>query len=179
MMPRFIIVLKNSKLRTYTVISWLIIALNFFAFAYVGLRRAEDMKNLPFFAAAILAGTFIFQLFTRREETMNDSLSLGFCVAIIAWIVMQYYWAAGLMILLFLFQDITRRKLAVLFFEDRIVYPSFPKRTITWDELNNVIIKDTILTIDLKNNRVYQNEVISPVSDIEFNEYCDAHLQSR
>jgi hypothetical protein len=179
MMPRFIIVLKNAKIRTYTIISWLIIALNFVAFVYVGMRRSEDLKNLPFFAAAILTGTFVFNLFSKREETINDALSLGFCVAIIAWIVLQYYWGAGMMVLLFLFQDITRRKLAVLFFDDRIIYPSFPKRTITWSELNNVIIKDTILTIDMKNNRVYQNEVISPVSDLEFNEYCDAHLQSR
>ncbi|MEI9911082.1 MAG: hypothetical protein WDO71_16240 [Bacteroidota bacterium] len=37
--PKFVLVLKNERLKTYTVISWLIIALNFFAFIYVGLTK--------------------------------------------------------------------------------------------------------------------------------------------
>jgi hypothetical protein len=92
--------------------------------------------------------------------------------------VLQFYWAAVIIFFLFLFQDISRRKLTVLVFDDRIVYPSFPKRTIEWKEMKNVVLKDGWLTIDLKNNKIFQNEILSPTSEIEFNEFCDAQLQA-
>ena len=176
-MLRFSILLKNEKLRTYTVISWLIIALNFFAFIYMGVSGRARIANLPYFTAGLLLIIFLSRFISHREAFENDSISLCFSIAIISWIVLQFYWPAAIIILLFLFQDITRRRLAVLFYDDRIVYPSFPKRTIEWKELNNVVLKDSILTIDLKNNKVYQNEIISPASEIDFNEFCDTQLQ--
>jgi hypothetical protein len=177
-MPMFTIVLKNEKLKTYTVISWLIIALNFIAFLYVGVSGLSNITNLPFFSAGLLLVIFVFRFLSKREEFANDSLSLCFSLTIISWIVLQFYWAAVIILLLFLFQDISRRKLAVLVFDDRIIYPSFPKRTIEWKELNNVVLKDGILTIDFKNNKVFQNEINSPASEIDFNEFCDAKLRA-
>src|SRR5258706_8324228 len=177
-MPRYVITLKNEKLRTYTVISWLIIALNFVSFLYIGISGSSRITNLPYFAAGLLLIIFVFRFVSQREDFENDSISLCYSLVIIAWIVLQYYWAAVIIIFLFLFQDISRRKLLVLIFEDRIVYPSFPKRTILWQDLNNVVLKDGILTIDLKNNKVFQNEILSPASEIDFNEFCTAQLQA-
>jgi len=177
-MLRFSILLKNERLRTYTIISWLIIALNFVAFMYVGYSGRSRIANLPYFAAGLLLVIFFFRFISQREAFENDSISLCFSIVIICWIVLQYYWAAGVIILLFLFQDISRRQLNVLFYDDRIIYPSFPRRTIEWKELNNVVLKDAVLTIDLKNNKVYQNEIISPASELDFNEFCDTQLQA-
>ena len=177
-MPRFTIMLKNDKLKTYTVISWLIIALNFISFVYIGVSGISKIANLPYYAAGILLLIFFARFLSKREEFENDSISLCFMVAIIAWIVLQFYWVVVIIFFLFLFQDISRRKLTVLVYDDRIIYPSFPKRTIVWEELNNVILKDAILTIDLKNNKVFQNEIISPTSEIDFNEFCNTHLQA-
>lgn len=177
-MLRFSILLKNERLRTYTIISWLIIALNFVAFFYVGFSGRSRIANLPYFTAGLLLVIFVFRFISQREAFENDSISLCFSIVIICWIVLQFYWAAGIVILLFLLQDISRRQLNVLFYDDRIIYPSFPKRTIEWKELNNVVLKDAVLTIDLKNNKVYQNEIISPASELDFNEFCEAQLQT-
>ncbi len=177
-MPKFTIELKNEKLRQYIIISWLIITLNFVAFIYVGRTGLSRIPTLPYFSAALLLVIFLFRFISKRETFENDRISLSFSIVIISWIVLQYYWAAGVIFFLFLFQDISRRKLIVLFFDDRIVYPSFPKRTIMWEELNNVMIKDGWLTIDLKNNKVFQNEITSPASEIDFNEYCSTKLMS-
>ena len=177
-MPRYVITLRNEKLRTYTLISWLIIALNFVSFLYLGILGSSSATNLPYFAAGLLLIIFIFRFVSKREDFESDSISLCYSLVIIAWIVLQYYWAAVIIIFLFLFQDISRRKLVVLFFDDRIVYPSFPKRAIQWQDLNNVILRDGILTIDLKNDKVLQNEILSPTSEIDFNEFCTAQLES-
>jgi hypothetical protein len=177
-MPRFTLMLKNEKQKTYTVISWLIIALNFISFLYLGLSGRSPITNLPYFSAGLLLMIYFGRFLSRREDFQSDSISLCFSIAIISWIVLQFYWAAAIIFFLFLFQDISRRKLSVLVFEDRIIYPSFPKRTIEWEELNNVILRDGILTIDLKNNKIFQNEITSPTSEIDFNEFCNTQLQA-
>ena len=176
-MPKFEIVLKNEKAKTYTVISWLIIALNFISFLYMGISGSAEEINHPFFAAGILLCIFLFQLIVKRkDESEINKFSLSFSEIIIAWIIMQFYWIAALNFFLFIFQDISRRRLIVLFFDDRIIYPSFPKRTIQWQELNQVILKDGILTIDMKNDKVFQNEIISDINEAELNEFCSSHI---
>jgi len=176
-MPKFEIVLKNEKIKTYTIISWLIIALNFISFLYLGISGSVEKVNHPFFAAALLFCIFLFQLLVKKkDESEINKLSLSFSVIVIAWIIMQFYWVAALNFFLFIFQDITRRRLIVLFFDDRIIYPSFPKRTILWQELNQVILKDGVLTIDLKNDKIFQNEIISDINEAELNTFCISHI---
>jgi hypothetical protein len=52
----------------------------------------------------------------------------------------------------------------IAFDEEEIVFNSFPKKKHQWNELNNAILKDGILTLDFKNNRIFQKEVNATVS---------------
>ena len=63
-------------------------------------------------------------------------------------------------------------------FSDQIIYPSFPKRIIHWKELSNVILKDGLLTIDFKNNKIIQQSIMyaDRVNEKEFNEFCKKQL---
>jgi hypothetical protein len=177
-MPKFIIALKNKKQKTYITISWLIIALNFISLLYLGITRAASPADIPFYAAGLLLIIFLFSLFSKSEAIESDCISLCFSIAIIAWIVLRFYWAGILIFVLFLFQDISRRKLIVLVYEDRIIYPSFPKKTFEWKDMNNAILKDGLLTIDLKNDKIFQDEIASATSEMEFNEFCEAQLNA-
>jgi hypothetical protein len=52
---------------------------------------------------------------------------------------------------------------------------------ITWQELNNVVLKDGLLTVDLKNNRIIQTEILNSQGDpseAEFNEFCRQRMVS-
>jgi hypothetical protein len=176
--PHFVIALKNDKLKTYTTISWLIIVLNLAAFIYMGVTKKGAIDNLPYFSAGLLICIFFIRWVVKRETIESEMISLSYSVAIITLIVLQLYWFAVIMLLLFMIQEISRRKLLVLVFEDSISYPSFPKRVIEWKDLNNVILKDGLLTIDLKSDRVLQNETDSVVYEPEFNEFCQSRIQS-
>jgi len=178
-MKKYVLVLKNEKAKTYTTISWLILALNFIAFLYIGISGSAKNIYYPFIAAGLLILIFTLHLINKRNnKSANNIFSLLFTAIIIAWIIMPFYWAAAINFFLFIIQDITTRSLVVLFFEDRIMYPSFPKRTILWQQLNNIILKDGVLTIDCKNNRVFQNEIVSDVNEAGFNEFCNQQLKS-
>ena len=176
--PNFVIPLKNEKLGTYTTISWFIIVLNMVALIYMGITKKGSIDNLPYFSAGLLICIFVGRWIIKRETIESEMITLSFSVAILTWLIIQLYWIAALILLLFIFQEISRRKLFVLVFEDCISYPSFPKRIIEWKELNNVVLKDGLLTIDLKNNRVFQNEAMSMIYEPEFNEFCQSHIQS-
>jgi hypothetical protein len=70
------------------------------------------------------------------------------------------------------------RKFEVQVERENIIYPSFPKRTILWNELQNIILKDGILTIDFRNNKVIQQELEEDdmVNEKDFNEFCRQQL---
>lgn len=174
MMQRFTLILKNDKARTYTIISWLIIALNCLSFLYLGI--VESLRY-PFVAAVLLLCVFLYKAIRKTKNGEDVLVSISFSLIVVSWIILQFYWAAAINLVLFIFQDITRRQLLVLFFDDRIIYPSFPRRTIQWQELNNVIVKDELLTIDLKNDKMFQNEILPFDNENELNQFCAEHIQ--
>jgi hypothetical protein len=61
------------------------------------------------------------------------------------------------------------------FNNEGITFNSFPKRFIAWDKINNVVLKDDLLTIDYKTNKLFQRE-IDPGTEAsvekEFNSFC-------
>ncbi len=63
--------------------------------------------------------------------------------------------------------------------EEGIIFNSFPKKFHAWNELSNIIIKEGIITVDYKNNKLFQKEIESKVSydlETEFNEFCEVKL---
>lgn len=62
---------------------------------------------------------------------------------------------------------------------EKIIYPSFPKKKIAWSELNNIVLKDGLLTIDFRNNKFIQqpvDETKTAVNEQEFNDFCRQQL---
>jgi hypothetical protein len=48
-----------------------------------------------------------------------------------------------------------------------------------WNEFSNILVKDELITLDFKNNRLLQlmlDVAISPVNEIEFNDFCSSCL---
>ena len=89
----------------------------------------------------------------------------------------------GLLLLIFTaFGFFANKKKAILFSDEGIVYPSFPEKNYKWEEVSQVILKDDILTIDLKNNHLIQlnvNEASAREIDApSFNSFCEKKLQS-
>lgn len=178
-MKKYEILLQNKKVKIYSTISGLIVLLNFIAFIYSGISGLAKNVWYPFAGAGILVVIFAFQvLYRKNQETKFDLL---FATVIITWLFMQLYWPAVINLLLYSLYSVTARKLIVIVAEEGIIYPSFPKKTFDWNELNNMMVKDDLLTIDLKNNRLIQQLVedgIDPINEKEFNDFCSGQLQS-
>jgi hypothetical protein len=63
----------------------------------------------------------------------------------------------------------------LVFSKEAITFNTFPFKNYSWQEVKNIMLKDNMLTIDFKNNKIIQRE-IEPAElteeEIEFNEFC-------
>lgn len=177
-MKRFEIVLENKKKKIYATISTLIIALNFLLFIYIGIGQTGTVSLFPFAGAAILLLIVVFQKIKKKGFGKFDLL---FGIVIITWLFMQSYWPAIANLALYSLYSITARPYVVVVAPGGITYPSFPKKTYTWTDFNNVILKDGLLTIDFKDNKLIQQLLEPgpvPVDEKEFNDFCSGVLRN-
>ncbi|HVW61521.1 MAG TPA: hypothetical protein VHC48_15825 [Puia sp.] len=104
-------------------------------------------------------------------------------IAALGWLgSLIFPWLSLFFVLLAFLEYQTRRPLEIGFDSDRIVINSLIRRRYDWSDLSNVILRDGLLTIDFKNNRLLQKEVMDDDEDEddadekEFNDYCRARL---
>jgi hypothetical protein len=118
-------------------------------------------------------------LVLKNEKRRSYSrLAIFFAIVNIAAIILKW-WLAIFLIPIYIFYRISTRKLTVSVGNNRISYPSYPARSIEWKELSNLILKDGILTLDFKNNRIIQQAVdedFQNPDEKEFNEFCKQRI---
>jgi hypothetical protein len=180
-MEKFEFELKNEKLLFYHRFIYFLIGLNLAVFAWFSLNaNTEFVRMTSLFGAGVAFASYVFNfLFIKRGS--SRLLYFGGAGIIGAWLVLGYWWIAALVLLLFIAYSFARRRLIVHFFATGINYPSVPRRTVNWDALNNVILKDGLLTIDFKSNKILQGEIVifgdqEQVEEQIFNNFCRDHL---
>ena len=180
-MEKFLLTLKNAKLRSYYVIRWLLLFLNITALYIISFSKPGGYGDRFGITGILLLS--ILLLFVKRKENQKTLKRAGGVLAInaiivILWLNYQLYLPAVATLLfegLFLFST---RRLDVLVNLEGITYPSFPTKEINWPELQNIILKDGILTIDFRNDKLIQQEIEENefIIEKEFNEFCKQQL---
>lgn len=151
-------------------------------FLYLAFSTVDyQIRNISLLAIGFITLTFLLQIFLqkRNKEFSAVFASLGFIIFV--FITWQLWWQAFAMIIILLFYFWSIRILKVYISKEEIIYPSFPVKIIKWKSLNNLLLKDNLLTIDFKNNKLIQAEVISFSKDLiinekEFNDFCKQQL---
>jgi hypothetical protein len=102
-------------------------------------------------------------------------------VAGITWFAMPFMPWLGLPVLLLAFlEKPAKLPLEIGFTDDRIVFNNLFRKKFAWKEFNSILLKDGLLTLDFKNNKLLQKETVDDDSDAdedEFNEYCMRRMQ--
>jgi hypothetical protein len=66
--------------------------------------------------------------------------------------------------------------------ESNVILPGLTgHRIVEWGQLTNVIKRDDLLTLDFKNNKLMQVQIINSndVPENEFNQFCRQQLQEK
>lgn len=180
-MEKIELTLKNAKLKSYYRISLILAFFNFlvlFAFTFTSTYQRHRVTVMILFLVMLLF------LFIKKRNRLNfigekETIGLVYIFIVAIWISWQLYWLAALNAIFYILYIFSVRRFDVIVLRNEIIFPSFPKKKIQWNELQNIIMKDGLLTIDFKNNKIVQNEVENDdySKEKEFNEFCREQLK--
>ena len=176
-MQQFEIVLKNYKIKSYRFIALLIALSNMAVFIFL------LFSDVHFFEAA--ASVFLVALYGLYRFYLVKKNKIGFYLDEVSffilagcWVGLQNYLLAFSCILLGILYHLSLQKLQFVFNSDFVKKMNFPHSEYSWDNFNNVLLKDNILTLDFSNNKLIQAEIENEKSIIEkeFNEFAEQQL---
>lgn len=174
-MKNCILEIPNERLKTYKKVAFIILTLNFLGFGYVFIRTIGNASLIAVVALIINAIPWLFFLLNKKH-IKSPVIESVFLASGCIWVYFGNVWM-GIMLLLFAVMSFfTNKKTVVSVDEEGVLYPSFPVRKYLWADIIQVLCKDDILTIDLKDNKLLQLNIEKKFAENfdenEFNEFC-------
>lgn len=176
----FVITLKRPNYKLVDRVSQLLYVFalavfGFFIYSYPG-------ASAPYMV--ISTGIIITWIITLLRKTKHKQAMFrtGLVFAAVGWIAGPEvnWWMAGLYMLAALLERQAKFPQEIGFGKTDIAFNTFPRKKITlWHELNNVVLRDGLITLDYKDNKLMQKEVdddVSPQLEAEFNNFCSCML---
>lgn len=178
----YVVSIKRDNEKHIDTISFCLCALSALAFTFEQFRTAHFIFFLSFATAIIVVGLTLNFISAKKGNQVRYRNWLF--IAGIFWIGMPYLqWLAAIFFILAFLEYQAKYPLEVGFSQDEIVINSLFKKKIPWSQFNNIILKDGLLTLDMKNNKIFQKEVLDEdepdADEDEFNEYCQERLGGR
>lgn len=177
---QYVVILKKNSERATNLLSILLCFLSAIIFLYVQIGQAHPVY-FRVVAAVILIGLALNAIGRRRNRRSISYRYLLF-VAALGWIGMPFLpWISVFFVLLAFLEYQTHRPLEIGFDQDRVVINTLIRQRHDWTVFNNIVLKDGLLTLDFKNNRLLQKEVAEDddeddADEEEFNAYCRERL---
>ena len=181
MVYQFVVTLRNENSKYIDILSLLLCSFSalFFLREQVLVTLSRTIIYLTgFIFILIVVAWNLYQLKTKKKEKVYYNRALFF--AALVWANMPYMqWLVFVFAALGLIERQAKFPLEIGFSDKQVVFNSLLKRKFEWTAFNNVVLKDNLLTVDFKNNTVFQKETIDDDGDAEeeeFNIYCQEQL---
>jgi hypothetical protein len=197
---QYVVILKKNSERATDLLSMLLIFLSAGSFLLTALRSIDsghlkdrygsgshfEVPALSYFLtsiAVILWAGLAFNLLSKRKDRRTRvRYRYLLILAAIGWIGTTSLPWIGLFFFVAAFLEYqTKRPLEIGFDYDRVVINTLIRQRHDWSAFNNVVLKDGLLTLDFKNNRLMQKELADDEDDDdadeeEFNTWCRDRL---
>jgi hypothetical protein len=180
----YIIELKKPSYLVVDLISRLMLMISIAVFGYaIFLVRSVNWYTIVMGLLVIGMIAWWVRCTSIHKKGGIPYYRLGLLLATIGWVIA--YRAGGPLWIpvLYFIATIAEKQVKfpqeIAFNEGGIVINTLPKKEYPWSVLSNVVLKDNILTIDFKNNKLIQKEIESDASqndEREFNEFCRNRL---
>lgn len=176
----YIIVLKNETSRYVNVIGFLLTFGSAILFAREMIARNSII--LPYFLGVVfIVGLLAWNAFIYFKSDKEIYYSKALLVAGLVWTRMPYFeWLVIVFAFLAILEYQAKLPPEIGFAQDHIVFNGLFRKKINWTEIENVILKNGLLTIDFKNNKLLQKEINTgenEASEGEFNAWCREQLK--
>lgn len=181
MVYKYVVVLKNLQYRYIDLLGLLLSILSAVAFARE-LTLSNKVGVAYLVGLVFVVGVVIYNLIqSRRKRKVYYSRAL--LIAALVWMKMPYLqWLAFVFIILGLLEYQAKYSVEIGFDDDRVVINYMFKKVYRWDQFNNIVLKDGLITLDFTNNRVLQREIEEDededeADEDELNEYCRSRME--
>lgn len=180
-MQEFVLILKHDKVVSYKRSILAIIGLNLIYFIAKAIITNETKAiNRCLFLVIFSLILFVAEYLLRKRKRNLFSAAIVVCALIIyLYLKINFWWAATAMTIILLLYLFAIQIPVVHISPDGIKLSILGKRFLKWEQLNNLVMKDGLVTIDLKNNKLiqqYLDESSITVNEKEFNDFCKKQL---
>jgi hypothetical protein len=175
-MQQFEIILKNEKVKLYRTIAKIFLLLNFIVFILLLFYKPYRYPSIAFLIAFILY--LLLRQFLFSKGHVNNILDeFVFFIPAAGWLGMHNYMIGIGCVLMGLLYKVSLQEIKFVFGHENIIKMNFPQKKLDWNLLNNVILKDNILTLDFKNNKLLQAEIEkNDINEIDFNSFAKTRM---
>jgi hypothetical protein len=175
--------LKDNNQKAYNRFTWFLLFLHFIPAALFAINTNEYKVQ---FNVYILLGFYtilgITYIIFRNQSNSLETISLILALLYANFWFQQVGTAAVIVFAaVYLTVTIIKRKTTDAFFSDEGVHLTkvFKTAVFPWTEMDNVILKDNLLTMDFKTNKIIQVEIAESsrmIDETEFNLFCKERI---
>lgn len=181
---QYVVILKKDGERAADLLSAFLCLGSAAVFLYPQLAARQGNYFLLTVGLLILAGLALNTVlrFARRHSGEKFRYRYILLLAAMGWLAMpDHRWVFLLFVALAFLEYQMKRPLEIGFDRDRVVINSLIRQRHDWSVFNNVILRDGLLTLDFKNNRLLQKEIADDededdADEEEFNAWCRDQL---
>lgn len=179
----YIVVLKNAQAARIRLMSMLMSICGVMMLTFRGFASGGSKLNLvAALMAAILGGWNIVAARKGRKVWYLTTLLL-IAFSLIA--ISPFHWAGLLFLAMALLEKPASKPVEIGFSDEHVRFNGLTNKDHEWSEFQGIVLKDGILTLDFRNNKLLQLETDDEEDDDydaeeeEFNAWVSARLQPR
>jgi hypothetical protein len=183
-MNQFTLTLKDNTQKAFNSFFWFLSFLHLIIISVITINAVDTYQsNIARATVFLLIFSLLFFFFFKRKIKLTTFQGLLFLLMIAFWL-MQLAWLAAIsLILIIVFARYVLKQKSIAIFSEQniIIVKSLFKKVYNWREVENVVLKDHLLSVDFKNNYLIQVEINTEsygVNEVAFNQFCRQQLKS-
>jgi predicted membrane protein len=178
--------LKDNNQKAYNQFTWFLFFLHVIAASLVALNAVDkNVKMGMYLLLGFYALISFWFFFLRKQKKALETFSLILALLYANfWFISVGVLAVIIFVALYLFVAVVKGKKTNLVFSEKGVQLTRVFKTIIypWPKMDNVILKDDLLTIDFKSNKIIQAEITEDSEMVDekiFNLFCSEQLMQQ
>jgi hypothetical protein len=177
---QYIVTLKRTGERTIDGLSLILCLVSAMAFSFVQFKSGQ-LNYFLFSATAVLLGGSLVNAWRMRKGSERVRFRMWLFVCGISWIFMPLFpWLSLGFFVLAILESQVKHPLELGFSGEGVVINRMIKKSYPWSAFSHILLRDGMLTLDFKDNRIFQREVLDEedpdADEDEFNQYCRERL---
>ncbi len=179
----FVVTLKQPAFKIFDNISLLLCIIAIGIFSYLCIHETEKWW-VCILAIAITLARIIYNFYQKKKNKKVTYTWAFIAVALAMVFISQTGFLNLLTGMLYLFAAFIEKQLKFPqqagIDANGITFNNLFRRFYPWKNISNIVLKDGMLTVDYKNNKLIQKEIQEQVpaeTEKEFNGFCQSNLQ--